>query len=175
MSSGNSWAVNCRQSEIEQNKLEVDVDVTKFRVQPFKSYKVCVSLDDYTVDWSLEPVCTHLFSFEKYVPYEPEEKDAVSENDDIEEVQSEKQETIENSEQKENKIMESVLKKQLSNIENFVRDDFKAQYSELKDEFIGKIEDKLLHSSSPSVRHSSLVMIMLSVLLARTLSHTSLH
>ena len=53
----------------------IEVDVTKFRVQPFRSYKVCISLEDYTTDSYLDEVCTHLFSFEKYVPYVPEEEE----------------------------------------------------------------------------------------------------
>ena len=56
--------------------LQIDVDVTKFKVQSFKSYKVCISIDDYTMDYmdSTKPVCTHLFSFEKYVPYNPDDE-----------------------------------------------------------------------------------------------------
>ena len=56
--------------------LQIDVDVTKFKVQSFKSYKVCISIDDYTMDYmdSAKPVCTHLFSFEKYVPYNPDDE-----------------------------------------------------------------------------------------------------
>ena len=52
----------------------IEVDVTKFRVQPFRSYKVCISLEDYITNSYLDEVCTHLFSFEKYVPYVPEEE-----------------------------------------------------------------------------------------------------
>ena len=53
----------------------IEVDVTKFRVQPFKSYKVCISLEDSSTDSHLDEVCTHLFSFEKYVPYVPDEEE----------------------------------------------------------------------------------------------------
>ena len=80
LSSGNSWAVNCEEGELG-DKMAIEVDVTKFRVQPFKSYKVCISLEDSSTDSHLDEVCTHLFSFEKYVPYVPdveeEEVDAV--------------------------------------------------------------------------------------------------
>merc|ERR1711890_113545 len=49
----------------------VEVDITKYRVQPFKSYKVCISLEDPTSGSYLRRVCTHLFSFERAVPYVP--------------------------------------------------------------------------------------------------------
>merc|ERR1712107_547164 len=42
LSSGNSWAVQCEEQEVG-DKMIVDVDITKYRVQPFKSYKVCIS------------------------------------------------------------------------------------------------------------------------------------
>ena len=67
LSSGNSWAINCEKGELG-DKMVIEVDVTKFRVQPFKSYKVCISLEDSSTDSNLDEVCTHLFSFEKYVP-----------------------------------------------------------------------------------------------------------
>ena len=73
LSSGNSWAVNCEEEE-QGDKMIIEVDVTKFRVQPFRSYKVCISLEDYITDTFIDEVCTHLFSFEKYVPYVPEEE-----------------------------------------------------------------------------------------------------
>merc|ERR1712106_307705 len=71
LSSGNSWAVNCEEGELG-DKMVIRVDVTKFRVQPFRSYKVCISLEDSPTDSHLDEVCTHLFSFEKYVLYVPE-------------------------------------------------------------------------------------------------------
>jgi len=82
LSSGNSWAVNCEEGELG-NKMVIEVDVTKFRVQPFRSYKVCISLEDSPTDSHLDEVCTHLFSFEKYVPYVPEveEKEIKVNND----------------------------------------------------------------------------------------------
>ena len=74
LSSGNSWAVNCEKGELG-NKMMIEVDVTKFRVQPFRSYKVCISLEDSPTDSHLDEVCTHLFSFEKYVPYVPDDEE----------------------------------------------------------------------------------------------------
>merc|ERR1711890_2462 len=70
LSSGNSWAVQCEEQEVG-DKMIVDVDITKYRVQPFKSYKVCISLEDPTSGSFLRRVCTHLFSFERAVPYVP--------------------------------------------------------------------------------------------------------
>lgn len=149
----------------------MDVDVTKFRVEPFKSYKVCVSLDDYAMDWAAAPACTHLFSFEKYVPYIPDtEEKSETVSDDSELVISEKQSELERDEEKiENKqkveeaeAIESVLKHQLSNIENFVRDDYKAKYLELKDELIEEVEDKILHSSADKMQATIGLLILLS-------------
>ena len=73
LSSGNSWAVTCEEGEAG-GKMVIEVDVTKFRVQPFRSYKVCISLEDSPTDSHLDEVCTHLFSFEKYVPYVPNDE-----------------------------------------------------------------------------------------------------
>merc|ERR1711936_1326333 len=70
LSSGNSWAVQCEEQEVG-DKMIVDVDITKYRVQPFKSYKVCISLEDPSSGSYLRRVCTHLFSFERAVPYVP--------------------------------------------------------------------------------------------------------
>ena len=152
--------------------IQVDVDVTKFRVEPFKSYKVCVSLDDYAMDWAAAPACTHLFSFEKYVPYIPDtEEKSETGSDHSELVNSEKQSELERDEKKiENKqkvekeaeTIESVLKHQLSNIENFVRDDYKAKYLELKDELMEEVEDKILHSSADKMQATIGLLILLS-------------
>jgi len=179
MSSGNSWAVYCRESEKDRGKMEVDVDVTKFRVEPFKSYKVCVSLDDYAMDWAAEPACTHLFSFEKYVPYIPDtEEKSETGSDHSELVNSEKQSELERDEKKiENKqkvekeaeAIESVLKHQLSNIENFVRDDYKAKYLELKDEIIEEVEDKILHSSASDRRQAATIGLLILLSAVRTI------
>merc|ERR1712018_560024 len=70
LNSGNSWAVQCEEQEVG-DKMIVEVDITKYRVQPFKSYKVCISLEDPTSGSYLRTVCTHLFSFERAVPYVP--------------------------------------------------------------------------------------------------------
>merc|ERR550519_1626810 len=43
LSSGTSWAVNCEEEE-RGDKMIIEVDVTKFRVQPFRSYKVRFAL-----------------------------------------------------------------------------------------------------------------------------------
>jgi len=75
LSSGNSWAVQCEEQEFG-DKMIVDVDITKYRVQPFKSYKVCISVEDPTSGSYLRRVCTHLFSFERAVPYVPTIKKA---------------------------------------------------------------------------------------------------
>merc|ERR1712060_835339 len=75
LSSGNSWAVQCEEQEFG-DKMIVDVDITKYRVQPFKSYKVCISVEDPTSGSYLQRVCTHLFSFERAVPYVPTIKKA---------------------------------------------------------------------------------------------------
>merc|ERR1711863_71972 len=81
LSTGNSWAVQCEEQEVG-DKTIVEVDITKYRVQPFKSYKVCISLEDPTSGSFLRRVCTHLFSFERAVPYVPtiikEAEEAVS-------------------------------------------------------------------------------------------------
>ena len=155
LSSGNSWAVNCQPSYQEDNKMEVEVDVTKFKVQPFKSYKVCISLEDYEMNWSLEPVCTHLFSFEKYVPYNPDteldnkSKDPADLKDETVIDNNIIDPAIDKSEREDKTIeIESVLKHQLSDIEHFVRDDFKAQYSELTEKIVAEfeLEGKMQHS-----------------------------
>ena len=136
------------------------------------------------MDWSLEPACTHLFSFEKYVPYVPDPEpqhpdDMLTDKDDTKEVTSDLQKQIESEqkqEDRETKIIESVLKRQLSNIENFVSDDFKAKYDELKDEFIEKVEEKLEQRSSSDSRHRHpSLLVIISILLARTLTHMLHH
>lgn len=190
LSSGNSWAVNCQESETDYGKLQIDVDVTKFKVQSFKSYKVCISIDDYTMDYmdSTKPVCTHLFSFEKYVPYNPddevdyatkedkseEETDIVSE-DDIEDVLGVKQSEVIESKQKdvENKVIETVLKHQLDNIEHYLRDDSKAKFLEIEEEFIEKFEEKILHSSDERIRPQMKLLICL--IFARTIFSMTQH
>jgi len=177
LSSGNSWAVTCQPSydSASNNKMEVEVDVTKFKVQPFRSYKVCISLDDYEMNWLAEPVCTHLFSFEKYVPYNPDEETIRKEEPetDIKDEALIKDENIEAAIESdiEDKTVEieSVLKHQLSNIEHFVRDDFKAQYNEIEKEIVEEfqLEEKMLNSGvERSVRVS--VTSAICILLSRT-------
>ena len=177
LSSGNSWAVTCQPSydSANNNKMEVDVDVTKFKVQPFRSYKVCISLDDYEMNWLAEPVCTHLFSFEKYVPYnpdteEPEETFSKDETDVKDEtlIKDENIEAAIESDIEDKTVeIESVLKHQLSNIEHFVRDDFKAQYKEIEKEIVEEFqsEEKMVNSGverSVSVSVTSAICILLS-------------
>ena len=177
LSSGNSWAVTCQpsyDSSNSNNKMEVEVDVTKFKVQPFRSYKVCISLDDYEMNWLAEPVCTHLFSFEKYVPYNPDtepEKTSSKDETDIKDETLVKDEIIEAAIESdiEDKTVEieSVLKHQLSNIEHFVRDDFKAQYNEITKEIVEEfeLEEKMLNSGverSARVSVTSAICILLS-------------
>merc|ERR1719384_1100706 len=109
------------------------------------------------MNWLAEPVCTHLFSFEKYVPYNPDtepEKTSSKDKTDLEDETLVKDEIIEAAIESdiEDKTVEieSVLKHQLSNIENFVRDDFKAQYNELKKEIVEEfqLEEKMLDSGA---------------------------
>ena len=104
------------------------------------------------------------------MPYIPDTEggEAVSEESDI--VSSEKQSELERVEEKiENKqkveevqAIESVLKHQLSNIENFVRDDYKAKYLELKEELIEEVEDKILHSSADKMQATIGLLILVS-------------
>merc|ERR1712013_73890 len=147
LSSGTSWAVNCEEGE-QGDKMVIEVDVTKFRVQPFRSYKVCISLEDYITDSYLDEVCTHLFSFEKYVPYVPEEE--VGEDFVREDLEIEKDD-----------------KTKLEDIEHFVRDVFKSSFVNLADrtelELSLKILDELKfemeHSRSGKISSSLVVMI----------------
>ena len=132
----------------------IEVDVTKFRVQPFRSYKVCISLEDYTTDSYLDEVCTHLFSFEKYVPYVPEEE-IVEYNSVINKVKTEHGES------------ENDVKTRLEDIEDFVSDDFKSSFVNLADrtelELSLKILDELKlemeDSSSGKISYSLSVML----------------
>ena len=129
LSSGNSWAVQCMEQELG-DKMVVEVDVTKYRVQPFKSYKVCLSLEDPTMG-SLPRTCTHLFSFERAVPYIPEEKEE-EELQEEEEVREIVKEVVREVKEKLETLSDVVgrvseereLWRALEDTENFVRDDF---------------------------------------------------
>ena len=212
LSSGTSWAVNCEEGE-QGDKMVIEVDVTKFRVQPFRSYKVCISLEDSPTESHLDEVCTHLFSFEKYVPYMPmpeadvtkkeiEEANAISkdiENGDKEDVMSifnqddnsldmHREEGTKSIAQELDALekipdnttdrvrdenmnisedIESVLKHQLSDIDNYVRDDFQSQYLELKHEIIEEFDQKFIQSSSdrPNLYMGIFVLMIVSLLL----------
>ena len=139
LSSGTSWAVNCEEGE-QGDKMVIEVDVTKFRVQPFRSYKVCISLEDYITDSYLDEVCTHLFSFEKYVPYVPEEE--VGEDFVREDLEIEKDD-----------------KTKLEDIEHFVRDDFKSSFVNLADRTELELSLKILDELKFEMEHSRSVKI----------------
>merc|ERR1711890_152005 len=130
------------------DKMIVDVDITKYRVQPFKSYKVCISLEDPTSGSFLRRVCTHLFSFERAVPYVPtvrkvtkavsaklsiereSEKNTLSE--DVRDVEEESEkETREKEEERRGLDLQRVLE----DTRNFVRDDFSKVERALEEPF----------------------------------------
>ena len=56
--------------------------------------------------------------------------------------------------------IESVLKHQLDDIDNFVRDDFKSQFLELKDEIVQEIDHKFIHSSSSKPQYKIAFVII---------------
>ena len=133
LSSGNSWAVNCEEEELG-DMMVIEVDVTKFRVQPFKSYKVCISLEDLYTDSYLDEVCTHLFSFEKYVPYVPHVEDI--EDHSVSEANKNylKSDSDMNLRRQERSVESNKdLKTQLKNIENFIKDDYKSNFLNIDD------------------------------------------
>ena len=124
------------------------------------------------------------FSFEKYVPYNPNDKrievgkidtkNEVTVSDDTENVTSEKQneKLIEDKhkEEEENEIIETVLKHQLNNIENFLQDDYsKAKYVQIEEEFLEQVETKVLHSSDENLCPKFSLILML--ILTRTLAN----
>ena len=172
LSSGNSWAVNCEEGELG-DKMVIEVDVTKFRVQPFKSYKVCISLEDSPTDSHLDEVCTHLFSFEKYVPYVPDE--AVIKEKFVKKIESDvsirnednKNETkaidnivkannlinahsskSENSHNSKVDTNDSQIKQKLDDIENFVQDDFKSEFVNTEEKIVEEFDYSFQHSNS---------------------------
>ena len=63
--------------------------------------------------------------------------------------------------------LESVIKHKLGDIENFVRDDFKSEYQELKHEIIEEFDQKFIQSASNSytLDMGILVMMIVSMLL----------
>ena len=104
-----------------------------------------------------------------------------SEDTDIENLKSEMETLVDKAEQIEAAIesdiedktveIESVLKHQLSNIEHFVRDDFKAQYKkEMEEELevLGEFEEKMQNSGVERSAHVS-VISAICILLSRTL------
>ena len=145
------------------DKMVVEVDVTKYRVQPFKSYKVCLSLEDPTMG-SLPRTCTHLFSFERAVPYIPEEKEEVEEVEEkvkeevrevMREVVSEVKEKLETLSEVAGRVSEErELWRALEDTENFVRDDFSKVERALGEEEQrrhGGQEEKKRHGHSAAV------------------------
>ena len=155
MSSGTSWAVNCEEGE-QEDKMVIEVDVTKFRVQPFRSYKVCISLEDYITDSYLDEVCTHLFSFEKYVPYVPEEEVGETMNAKNSVGKEKISDKVGNNSISSNQVKSentkvvnlNTLKEQLNDIENFVRDDFKKEVVDIEEKIIEEVEYVFKHSSA---------------------------
>ena len=151
LNSGNSWAVQCEQQEVG-DKMIVEVDITKYRVQPFKSYKVCISLEDPSSGSYLRRVCTHLFSFERAVPYVPtiikKAEEAVSaklstEKQSVENIESESESEAEK--ESENNLMRqeeerrgSDLQRVLEDTRHFVRDDFSKVERALEEPFFNK-------------------------------------
>merc|ERR1712203_246904 len=153
LSSGNSWALQCEEQEVG-DKMIVDVDITKYRVQPFKSYKVCISLEDPTSGSFLRQVCTHLFSFERAVPYVPTvrkvtkavsaklsveregEKNTLSE--DVRDVE-EKSEKETRKKEEERRGLD--LQRVLEDTRNFVRDDFSKVERALEEPFFNSGAD----------------------------------
>ena len=168
----------------------IEVDVTKFRVQPFRSYKVCINLEDSPTNSHLDEVCSHLFSFEKYVPYIPDEEKIVITNktagqNTIDPKEKDVSRNFENT-MKDEKVLtgitndnkttikietlediESVLKHQLEDINNYVKDDFKSEFLEIKDKIVEEIdlkitnEIKVIHSSSSEPLLDKIILICL--------------
>merc|ERR1711890_157565 len=133
----------------------VEVDITKYRVQPFKSYKVCISLEDPTSGSYFRRVCTHLFSFERAVPYVPttikkvekaisaklstQKQSKESENENGLEEESENESDLrrieEGEEEEEERGGKSDLQRVLEDTRHFVRDDFSKVERALEEPF----------------------------------------
>ena len=182
LSSGNSWAVNCEEGELG-DKMVIEVDITKFRVQPFKSYKVCMSLEDSSTDSHLDEVCTHLFSFRKYVPYVPHEKvikeksekksaiDVSIRNEDNKTetkaiVNDIKANNIINAHSSKSEKSHSskvgtedrLIKQKLKDIENFVRDDFMSEFVNMEEKILEEFEYAFQYSNSVKFTFSHLLL-----------------
>jgi len=152
LNSGNSWAVQCEEQEVG-DKMIVEVDITKYRVQPFKSYKVCISLEDPTSGSYLRRVCTHLFSFERAVPYVPttikkvekatsaklstqkQSKESENESGVGEESENESDLRRIEEEEEEERGGKSDLQRVLEDTRHFVRDDFSKVERALEEPF----------------------------------------
>merc|ERR1711934_786107 len=134
LSSGNSWAVQCEEQEFG-DKMIVDVDITKYRVQPFKSYKVCISMDDPTSGSYLQRVCTHLFSFERAVPYVPTIEKA---DEAVSATQSDELEKESELGSMEEERSGSDLQRVLEDTRHFVRDDFSKVERALEEPFFDR-------------------------------------
>merc|ERR1712192_260734 len=151
LNSGNSWAVQCEQQEVG-DKMIVEVDITKYRVQPFKSYKVCISLEDPSSGSYLRRVCTHLFSFERAVPYVPTtiikkaeeavsaklstQKQSVENNESEIESEAENESDLRSQEEEEGRG--SDLQRVLEDTRHFVRDDFSKVERALEEPFFNR-------------------------------------
>merc|ERR1712218_225889 len=147
LSTGNSWAVQCEEQEVG-DKMIVDVDITKYRVQPFKSYKVCISMDDPTSGSYLQRVCTHLFSFERAVPYVPtiekaDEAVSATQSDEFEKESENEKESEKESElgSMEEERSGSDLQRVLEDTRHFVRDDFSKVERALEEPFFNRGAD----------------------------------
>merc|ERR1711915_754435 len=104
-------------------------------VQSFMSYKVCINLEEeYSSELAMEEVCTHLFSFEKSVPFIPDRDDRDIDID-TSKVLSDTQKFIQ---EKYKQLEDGVsnfggsFSDEISDIEGFVEDDFRTSF--LKDE-----------------------------------------
>jgi len=166
----NSWAITCEHEDAD--KMVIEVDVTKFRVQPFKSYKVCISLEeDYSWEMQMEEVCTHLFSFEKSVPYIPERNSIES---DTSMILRDTQKYIEEKykELEEGKTSSLYHTGKVSDIERFIEDDQKTSFLKLEDR--EELEKSLallndIQSFTEPTLSSSLKLHFSSVILSSTI------
>ena len=188
MSSGNSWAVTCEEVLGQNNKMMIQVDVTKFRVKPFRSYKVCISLDeDYNMELGMDPMCTHLFSFEKSIPYIPDKESdtddkvnettqAVTAKNDSEFEEKDKSgdydyDIVSNSDVEQ---FNRKVKKKLDDINNFVRDGFNQDTSVQKEPLISDKESSYISSNSNEIYHHKKLYIILLTFFITSKTHCQL-